>query len=95
MTPRTQNLLMLLGVLVLGYLGYYLYSNANNGLVTTNELVANQASAESAEFLRKLNQLKDIELDGSLFSDPRFRSLNINKEQVRESDVGRDNPFIE
>lgn len=93
MSPLIQNVLILLGVLAIGGLGYYLYVSASPAVDAENEQVAQQLAAESAEFLRLLNELKAIQLDGSIFSDPRFSSLVDHTTPVEVSPVGRSNPF--
>lgn len=96
MSSLIQNLLIVLGLVVVMALGYYLYTqNQMSTLSLSDDPISTQLSAESAMFLRKLNDLKQIELDGSLFSDPRFRSLIDNSTPVIEDPVGRPNPFVE
>lgn len=95
MSGRLQNLIIALGLVVLAYLGYYLYSNNSDAVLRSdNAAVANQAASESAEFLRRLNDLKTIELRADIFSDPEFQSLQSNVRPVEELGVGRENPFV-
>lgn len=91
MSSFIQNLIILGGVVVLIAFGYYLYTQ-ENGAEADSELSA-QVAAESANFLHRLNELKAIELDGSIFSDPRFVSLvNYSLPIVTEA-VGNPAPF--
>lgn len=96
MSSIIQNIIIVLGLIVVAGLGYYLFSqNASGTLEFVNQPVSSQAVAESADFLQKLNKLKSISLDGSLFSDPRFQSLVNNTQPVIEVNIGRPNPFLE
>jgi hypothetical protein len=90
MSSFIQNTIILGGVLVLLGLGYYLYTEEPGG--DSNEVSA-QIAAESAAFLSKLNQLKAIELDETLFYDPRFRSLVNYSVPVVSEPIGDANPF--
>jgi len=88
--------MILLGLIAIAGLGYYLFvQNNRSTLDTQGGIVANQAAIESADFLRKLNEMKLIQLDTSIFSDPRFQSLQDNTPTVIELPVGRKNPFVE
>jgi hypothetical protein len=89
MSSFIQNTIILGGVLVLIGLGYYLYTEEPAG----SSQVSQQVAAESAAFLSRLNQLKAIELDVSLFPDPRFRSLVNYTAPVVSEPVGNPNPF--
>ena len=96
MSSSIQNLLVIFGLVVIAGLGYYLYSqNQSSSLSLNNNLVTNQASVESADFLRRLNALSRIQLDDSLFSDSRFRALENNTPILIDEPVGRPNPFLE
>ena len=93
MTGKLQNTLVLLGIIAIAAAGYYLF--VQNGSITlNNQSVDNQASADTAQFLRKLNELKVIKLDGSIFSDSRFISLVDYSEVVVPVSQGRANPFV-
>lgn len=95
MSSNLQNLLVLLGLVCIAGLGYYLYTQKQaSTLDIEGGTSVSQANVESAAFLQKLNELKEIELNGQLFSDPRFQSLVNNRQPVIEEPVGRANPFI-
>lgn len=89
MSSFIQNTIILGGVLVLIGLGYYLYTEEPAG----GSQVSVQVAAESAAFLSKLNELKAIELDATLFYDPRFRSLVNYSAPVVSEPIGNPNPF--
>ncbi len=92
MSSRVQNLLMLLGIVLIVVLGYYLYtqSNATELQVGTER---QQVALESAVILRNLNKIKTVNLEGEIFSNPRFTNLVDFTEPINPQSVGRSNPF--
>lgn len=94
MSSRVQNLLMLLGIVLIAGLGYYLYTQ-NSATTLQNASVASrtQIAVESNLFLRRLNELKSISLDGAIFSNPRFNALVDFTEPINPQPVGKSNPF--
>tara|TARA_B100000745_G_scaffold299149_1_gene249307 strand:+ start:1660 stop:1950 length:291 start_codon:yes stop_codon:yes gene_type:complete len=94
MTSALQNLLIIVGILLIAGIGYYLFKqNQEEGL--QNAQVDNQAAVRSAESLRRLNELQNITLDTTLFSDPRFTSFTSFTNEVAPEPYGKANPFIE
>lgn len=91
MSSNLQNLLAILGIIVIGGVGYYLY--VQDGLVVSATPASQEASILAAEFLGRLNELKTLKLDDSIFNDPRFRGLHDIRAQVTAVPIGRENPF--
>ncbi len=92
MSSLLQNTIVIGGILILGGFGYYLYTQ-NTGLDVSNGTINSQVAAETADFLQRLNELKAIELNGDIFSDPRFLSLRQYSSPVAPEAVGGGNPF--
>jgi hypothetical protein len=93
MSSLLQNLLIIGGIILLLAFGYYIYTQ-NTGLsVSSDSAVSAQVAVETADFLRRLNELKAIQLNGEIFSDPRFVSLVNYTVPVTSEAVGRTNPF--
>lgn len=85
---------MIVGLIGIALLGYYLFVVNDTSVITVdNEQVSLQAEAETQSFLRRLNELKTIELSGELFSDNRFTSLVDSATPVRPESVGRVDPL--
>jgi hypothetical protein len=93
MSSSLQNLIALFGIVVLGVVGYFIYVQNSNVLESTTTSTSNEASLEAAQFLARLNELKLLRLDDSLFNDPRFRSLRDVRVPVVPTAIGRSNPF--
>lgn len=94
MSSLIKNIFLLVGVLVTCALGYYLYTQQTESIAhSSNKAVSEDVAAQSAEFLRSLNELQAIQLDNSIFSDPRFSSLVNFSYPVEPVPVGKSNPF--
>lgn len=94
MSPLIKNLLFALGLAVIVWLGYTVFiKDSDPSLTASNAAVTNQAVQDAQEFLVRLQQLREIELDNSLFSDPRFDSLIDHRQAIKNEPVGRSNPF--
>lgn len=96
MSSRIQNLLIICGLIAVAALGYYLYTQQQaSALLVESNLISSEAAAESAALLRRLNEIKEIELDTSVLTDPRFRLLTNNQTPILPTSIGRPNPFLE
>ena len=95
MSRFLQNALIFLGLALIVGLGYFLYTqnNATNLTDTENSAVSMQIELETADFLRRLNELKAIQLDDQLFDDPRFDSFMSFTAPLFDQPVGKANPF--
>lgn len=94
MSPLLKNLLIALAGAIVLWVGYTFFFANNDALLTAeNAAVASQASRDTQEFLRHLQQLRNLELGAEFFSDPRFQSLVDYRQPVTEEPVGRANPF--
>lgn len=87
-----KNLFVILGLLLVAGLGYYIYSSQGSLSPMTNDQDLN-LEAESADLIRKIDSIKRITIERSLFSDPRFTNLRSFATPVPVYPVGRDNPF--
>lgn len=94
MSNGFKNIVTILGFVLLALLGYYLFVVQNGATLTTNNAaVSEQVELETQDFLRRLNDLKTIDLSTELFNDPRFTNLVEHDTAVRVVPVGRENPF--
>jgi hypothetical protein len=92
MSSFLKKLFVFSSLVVTLALGYYIYSQ-NATSVSSDMTLGNSAEIESADFLRRLNELKAIQLDETFFSDPRFYSLTDFSSPVQTEQVGDPNPF--
>lgn len=89
-------LLTLLGVV--SFAGYHYFFKKDNvsgdsTLVTDTYENASEEDVVGREFLITLSKLKSLNLDGSIFKDPVFVSLNDFSNPIIPQEVGRNNPF--
>jgi uncharacterized protein HemX len=98
MTPLTKNVLTILGVLTIGYAGYYFYTQQASSLeggVGQEDAVYQNMLANTEVFIVRSQELSQINLDTSVLDDPRFRSLQAFTRPVEDQPVGKQNPFSE
>jgi hypothetical protein len=93
MSSSLQNILMILGIVVIAALGYYMYSQ-NSASTLNNSGIDAQAAVGAENFIRRLEELKTISFDGVIFTDDRFESLVDGTKVVIPVTVGRENPFV-
>ncbi len=79
---------MLLAIAGAGYYFFVLQSGSELSVSRTNEgeLLTN-------EFIKRLNELQQIDLTGEIFSNPKFLSLVDFSTVPEPVTTGRDNPF--
>lgn len=94
MLSLLKNIFIVLALVATVGLGYFMYTQRNNGLSdSSNSALANDVAAEAAAFLERLNELKSIELETDILSDPRFSSLSNFTAPTQAEPIGRSNPF--
>lgn len=94
MTSLLKNLLIFLAIIATGAIGYYLYTQGNDpSAKASNDAINASITLQTESFLKSLNELKTISLDGSIFSDPRFNSLTSYTSPVQAQAIGRPDPF--
>ena len=91
---RYKNILLLIAAVVLLFIAYTILfrGDAPGELLSTEEPQGPAAAAER-ELLGLLIDLKEIELDNAIFSDPAFRSLRDFGQELTPLPIGRANPF--
>lgn len=94
MSSTLQNLLIILGVVLLAGLGYYLYSQSNSFGLNTSSGASAQVSADTTVLLHKLQSLQTIKLEDQVFTDKRFEMLTNFTQPVTPSYIGKTNPFV-
>ena len=77
--------------LVLGFFGYYFFKNEPVSILSQN--IPGNISDESLKILDALSELKKLQLNGEIFSDPAFGSLEDFSKPVDPEPIQRPNPF--
>ena len=94
MSSFLKNILLALGLALILWLGYrFFFGGSDAALTAQNAMVISQASRDTEVFLRTLQQLRGIQLNGELFHDTRFTSLTDYRRPIVAEPVGRHNPF--
>lgn len=89
-----KNAFTLIGLIVIGVLGYYLFvMNDASTLSAGDRQRLNEAQLASDQFLAELKTLENLELSDRIFVDERFRSFVDFTKPVRPLPVGREDPF--
>jgi hypothetical protein len=96
MTPFIKNILVVLGILTVGFAGYYFYSQRNLlGIQGEdgNEVVYTNMLANTEVFIARSQELNVMNLDLSVLDDPRFTSLKAFSRPIEDQPVGKTDPF--
>jgi len=90
------SLIGLAAIVGAGYFAVAQYVSVAHG--QSSMLVADQSysnvSADGAQVLALLNRLKAINLNGKIFTDPNFLSLQDWNVDIAPQTVGRPNPYL-
>jgi hypothetical protein len=95
MSNLLKNLLIALGLAVLLFLGYMLFFRTSEPLsgLSIEGTFSPEAELETQQLLAVLNELKSFNVEGSIFSDPLFISLQDFRVDIGSEPSGRQNPF--
>lgn len=86
-----QNLIVVLGLALIGVVGWYVYNENDSRVLNTTS--ADQLEQEIQEFIQKQNTLRQIDIDTSILSDSNFARLETVTQPVPSQERGRSNPF--
>lgn len=93
MSSLLKNIFFALALAGILWLGYRIFFAADDTSETLNAGVVTEASRDTQEFLRTLQQLRGITLNQQIFTDPRFQSLVDQRQPIIPEPIGRQNPF--
>lgn len=93
MSSLVSNIATLLGLALVGGLGYYLFVLQDSSEISSTGTDISAVRVANEEFVRELNQIKTVQLSDSIFADARFRSLVDYTLPVPPQSLGRTNPF--
>lgn len=94
-SPLTRKLLIALGItVVLGVIYYMTIGSADEVPPLGTTVTADEITERTNKILEDTQKLMTYDLDVSIFSDPRFESLQSFKVEIDDVETGRDNPFV-
>lgn len=97
MSNLLKNLLIALGLAIILFVGYVVFikgdSSSDSGLITESSPSGTDLGLETQQLLASLNELKSLDIDGRIFSDPLFASFRDFRTELGTEPEGRSNPF--
>jgi hypothetical protein len=95
MSNLLKNLLIALGLAVILFVGYVVFikDGATDGGALLTESFSAEAELETQQLLATLNEIKSLNVEGRIFSDPLFLSLRDFRVELGTEPESRDNPF--
>ncbi len=96
MGKAATNISIVLGLITIAFAGFWLYSNKDtsttDGKVSQTKEDMLRDTQQFAQYSQTLNQIK---LDTAIFEDSKFNSLRIFTTEIKESGIGRNDPFAD
>lgn len=89
-----KNGIIIIGLLAIIAFGYYLFVFEDAAVRQNNVSATSQAQVEARAFLRRLEDLRSVQLSTDLLSDPRFTSRVDTSTEPPFIPSGRPNPFL-
>lgn len=96
MSPIIQNLIIVVIVIFLGYIGYQMIVVGNNNVLNISGagiLPQEDLLSKTQDFIGRRAQLEAVTLDTDYLKDAKFTSLRSYSTPVPDQTVGRDNIF--
>jgi hypothetical protein len=92
MSPLIKNIGLAFILALLLWLGYTVFFKEDSAIVTEDPTLT-AAIRDGQEFLARVQELDQMQLDGMILRDARFESLTDFTLEPESEEVGRDNPF--
>jgi len=93
---KYKNILIAVALLTVVLVGYYYWSSGtsgDSGPTLTYDVGGPEPSFVGQEILGVLNQLRSLQIDGSVFDSPAFKSLVDYRVATTSESKGRSDPF--
>ncbi len=90
---KYKTLLIIVGVIVVVFFGFRMFSSDTPSEGLTSEPVAGVIPEEGGDLITLLLELKSITLDTSILQDPTFLTLQDFSVDIAPEPIGRPNPF--
>jgi uncharacterized membrane protein len=84
---------IIVGILIVSFIIFKAFFSSSDNSSDVLTAANTSTSTVGADFVTQLQQLQQITLDPSVFSDPVFQSLQDFSQPLPNIAVGRDNPF--
>lgn len=93
MSSLLKNIFFAAALALILWFGYRVFFSGDAAIPGLDAQVVSEASRDSQQFLKTLQQLRGIEFRQEIFGDGRFRSFTDQRQPILAEPVGRQNPF--
>ena len=95
MNPALKNILILLVLLTLAFVGYYVFvqSDSADNLTLNSNIVTEEIESTTKLFSERSETLNQISIDTSVFENKYFRSYKSVTLPIETQPTGNSNPF--
>ena len=96
MNQNSSLIKTIIVVITIGAIGFLGFSYMSRDVQNSNDITVTQSGETASigsEVLSALNQLRQLNLDSSIFSDQTFQSLKDFSRAIPQQSIGRHNPF--
>ena len=93
MSETARNILVIIGMLLVGGLGWYMYDQSRSLELQMTGGPGVNIQAETQQFIQQQQQLQVLSVTSTLFDDSDFQDLHSIAAPVPTFDTGRSNPF--
>lgn len=94
MSSTIRNIILLVALIAILGVGYFMFfQGGEEELLTSGVSDTERAELQTQNLLSQLQELQRIQIDQSIFADPRFMSLQDWRQQLADEPTGRPNPF--
>ena len=90
---KYKKKILIVIIIIIAAIGYTILFGGEEDKLLISESVNAAGKTEDNELISLLIGLRSINLDGSIFSDPVFRSLEDFGQKLTPESAGRNNPF--
>lgn len=95
MPDSVQNIIALIGMVILGGIGFYFFYLDGSSTLQNGEFrEVSEAEIQAVKFRQTLAKIQALQLDKDIFADDRFNSLVVFGTAISTDETGRDNPFV-
>lgn len=90
---KYKSIILIVVIIGIGGSLYMIYFNNDKEISLISSSPSSVDSVIEKDLLALLNSIRLIKLDGSIFSDPAFNSLEDFSQVIDPEPIGRNNPF--
>lgn len=92
MPKISKNKILLIALIIVAVIGYYMFKGPNEEALTNVE--SDVAGSIGMELVVEVNRLRGLQnIEGRIFQDPSYRSLQDFTQAVTPQPLGRSNPL--